>query len=684
MMRRGARLGVVGAGLILLLPRASSPYPIEREGHEAVVSWETPVLALGPWSQEEGRLRLTGSERAKNLILTRAPGARFVRLRLRAAGGAWRAILFRAQVVAERPVQLRAYGLALNMRKGRVTFMRWDEGAVRETDASVEVPALVGQSEVEVCLWHVGSSFQAVVYHGTSKGVLASLSWSDTSYLDGLVGVQIAGRGAEELRISLAVAPVEGGGASRRTWLAPRRAVVLKPAIARALPAPLAGLLSPAHASPPGTAAFVTNETGVEALREQGVSILEVYEGVPFKLRDPSFFARAQIELEDTRAGVTYVEGLKDPEMVEAHLRAYGDRFPHETRLETLGHSVEGRPILALRIADDPEDTTRPVILLCAAHHANEAITPELVLDAIRYLLERPNDKTVREWLGTFTFIAVPMVNPDGSHAFWHVSDELGRTNRRINVPEEPLASGVDLNRNYPFRWGAIDTRYNTNVPTSSFFRGEHPSSEPEVMAMVQLAEREHYAAAVSYHAAATKILVPYTSGDQPNPEPSPAWAVVDEMMTGLIHRFRGKRYEAVRALYEVNGTDQDWHHHAFGTVALLVEAPYSTPARVSQIREAVVHSRHVWQFLLSRWLAGPSLSVHTVDVTGQPIEAVVTIDEISLGAGEQWSTRSDNGWYHQYLPGPGTYTVRAHVEGASGFSIFEIDEGVHVVELRL
>ncbi len=678
------------AALLLLAALAGATaraYPVPRAAHERWIHAEPPQLAIGPWRAAEDGLGLDDTSGAAPLVLLAAGGTSFVRAELRGLRDTWVALLFRAQVIAPRPLRLRGYGLAVDPRNQRVEFLRWDEGGVRHSDAAVEVAGLADLDALEVCLWHSGASFIAQLVALDSRRPLATLSWSDPAYADGAVGLQLAGRAAPRLRARLAVAPVATVAAdsavAERPWLAREWLVVVSPEVAPAL-ADLGPALRPLPSVEPTERAFATDEPTVFALRQRGTPLLTAQAGVPFKYRDPGYTARRQAVLAPGRRGRVLVEGLKDEALIAAQLEQLAARFPDRCRREELGQSVEGRPLVALRLADQLDDTTRPVVLLVAGHHADEVITPELVLDAVALLLDPAADPRVRRWLSAFTIIAVPLVNPDGSHAFWHRSDQLGRTNRRPAASGE-LGGGVDLNRNYPFLWGEAETRFDHAVPESPFYRGPAPGSEPETQAMMRLGERERPLALISYHAAATKLLVPYTSGEQLDPEPSLPWLLAAELLAALPHAFRGRRYEAVRNLYPVTGTDQDWFFHRFGTVAYLLEAPVLAPVRLGPLREAVQHSRGAWQALLDRWLAGPSLSVQTVDrATGAPLSAEITVDAVTLRAGERWSSRPDNGWLHQYLPGPGRTVVRARLGDRQAEAELSITGGHHRLTLAL
>jgi hypothetical protein len=353
--------------------------------------------------------------------------------------------------------------------------------------------------------------------------------------------------------------------------------------------------------------------------------------------------------------------GLHSWEEIQDELRSLAAAHPERSRLLPLGHSAEGRPLLGLRVAGDPDDLARPAIFLVAAHHANEAATPEHVMDAVRDLLSHGDREPYATWLDQMALVAVPMVNPDGSHAFWEIDRRLGRKNRR-QVSASQVSLGVDLNRNYPFLWDA-PARKTSADQDSRFYRGPAAASEPEVRAMINLARQSPPAGMVTYHSAAAALLVPYAITGAENPEPSTAWAVAREMVERLPHEFSsGRRIRAMGGLYPVSGVEKDWYHHEFGTLAYLLELPFRRP-RGLLLQESVEHTRAAWQLLFERWLRGPALSVRTVDQSGTPVVASVQIDEIVTRAGEVWRTHAAHGWFHTYLPNEGSVTIRLGTE---------------------
>lgn len=140
---------------------------------------------------------------------------------------------------------------------------------------------------------------------------------------------------------------------------------------------------------------------------------------------------------------------------------ASGAAAPLTTR-EVVGRSVEGRAITAVHRTS--EGATRRVLVV-GSIHGDERAGMRVVRELVRRADLPPG---LDLWL-------VRTVNPDGTAA-----------DRRTN------ASGVDLNRNFPYRW-----RTSSRGPTWS---GPAPLSEPESIALRDLVRRIDPWLVVTFH----------------------------------------------------------------------------------------------------------------------------------------------------------------------------------------
>jgi N-acetylmuramoyl-L-alanine amidase len=181
-----------------------------------------------------------------------------------------------------------------------------------------------------------------------------------------------------------------------------------------------------------------------------------------------------------------------------------------------IGRSAEGRPITALRVGSP---RARVKVLVVGAVHGNEP-AGRAVVDRLRRL--RPPRGTAL-WL-------IEDANPDGSAA-----------GSRHN------AAGVDLNRNFPYRWRHQDGIYES---------GSGPASEPETQAIQRFVERERPRITLWYHQALRMVV--RSTGD-------PALERLYSRRSGLPRK-RLPRY---------HGTAVSWQNTSFpGDTAFVVELP--------------------------------------------------------------------------------------------------------------
>ncbi|MDP2345591.1 MAG: M14 family zinc carboxypeptidase [Deltaproteobacteria bacterium] len=380
--------------------------------------------------------------------------------------------------------------------------------------------------------------------------------------------------------------------------------------------------------------------------------------------------------------------GYLDVDGVEAALRGLAAAHPHVARVEEIGRSLKGRPLLALVIGDGASTASaEPAFLLNGAHHGSELMAVDSVVVAARWLLEsRFTDDDAKRIVHDAETWCVPLVNPDGLAAFFDNSARAGRKNGRDvdrNENVDPW-DGVDLNRNYPFQWGALGERASRRWPLHRFFRGEGAGSEPETQAMMRIARERRFVAAISFHTLSTALLAPYTVRGVRSPEPDVARTVAQDLVNALPAATAGQRaFKVGREIYAVDGTDQDWHRHENGTLAYILEGRRHNTLDV-RVRAAIIHEeRALWRGLMMRVLDGPTLRVSVRDVEGRPLDAVVAVDGTRTFQGERWRTRSLDGAYFLPLDAPRKLRVHAEADGCMSTSV-DVAAGATNVEITL
>ena len=194
--------------------------------------------------------------------------------------------------------------------------------------------------------------------------------------------------------------------------------------------------------------------------------------------------------------------------------------FPSVARADerqVIGHSVEGRPILAF---EDSAPSPALKLLVVGDIHGNEAAGMRI---ARRLIAGGAPART--------ELLVVPTINPDG-----------------VAAGTRGNAHGVDLNRNFPFRWRPLG---------GGEYSGPRPLSEPETRATHHLVLREKPDITIWFHQ-------PFGLIDKPNGNPFAAQRFAD--LIGLPSRKLPGRYPGSASRWQI--------HRLPRTTAFVAELP--------------------------------------------------------------------------------------------------------------
>lgn len=221
----------------------------------------------------------------------------------------------------------------------------------------------------------------------------------------------------------------------------------------------------------------------------------------------------------------------------------------------SIGRSLEGREIWAIRISDAPDSLEdEPEVLFDGVHHAREIMAVELILSFADYLCEHyPDDPVVREIVDHRQTYLVPIVNPDGFAYNERMSPGGGGMWRKNRRPNGAGCFGVDINRNYPFQWGRDDG--SSSAPCAEDYRGPEAGSEPETRAMTAFVNGHRFVTHDSIHSVAGMVLFPWCYTDDPAPDDAVLRLIAREMT-------RASGYASgpcPEILYTTSGDFIDW-----------------------------------------------------------------------------------------------------------------------------
>jgi hypothetical protein len=215
---------------------------------------------------------------------------------------------------------------------------------------------------------------------------------------------------------------------------------------------------------------------------------------------------------------------------IKAQLENLANRNRNITKLITIGHSVRGVPIYAMKVTKNARtvaDGSRPAVLYSSLQHAREWLAGETGRRTLRLFIDNygrsgtavgtdgqpvagVSSSELTNLVDTRELWFILVANPDGYDFTFDPPNRLWRKNLRDNDGNGQITAvdGVDPNRNFPTRWNYDDEGSNTD-PGSETYRGTGPASEPETKAFISLMEKVHFAFNKNDHTHGKLLLWP-------------------------------------------------------------------------------------------------------------------------------------------------------------------------------
>jgi len=137
--------------------------------------------------------------------------------------------------------------------------------------------------------------------------------------------------------------------------------------------------------------------------------------------------------------------------------------YPSLCHLDTIGTSIKGKLILALKISDNAaKDEDEPEVFYSSSMHGDEIGGFVLMLRLADYLLKNYTiNSRVKNLVDNLEIWINPLSNPDGTY----------RTGNTITSPTRFNSNGVDLNRNFPDPFQPLEKQEKENIEMISFMR---------------------------------------------------------------------------------------------------------------------------------------------------------------------------------------------------------------------
>ena len=351
------------------------------------------------------------------------------------------------------------------------------------------------------------------------------------------------------------------------------------------------------------------------------------------------------------------------PEEAIEEFELIAETAPDIVDMSILGYSVEGRPIHLLRITNENNSVPKAGVLIIAQHHAREQISLEA---AIRFMLRLVNSYGINaeltEYIDTEEIFIIPTLNPDGLHYVVGNSTIDGNPWLRKNLQpfdddgdgefdedtpddangdgiisgydvflknpgheseyfytyyegndddedglfnEDPIG-GVDLNRNYDYRWNdsSLDSGSGSDT-TSETFPGMSAFSEPETQIIRDFTESRLFSMALSLHSGINTTYFPWSATSN-WAEPNRYYGIYRDFQNILPPHFfddylsSGLLPSSSQAVsYTIAGDWGDWMYSTRGVQVPLTFEIYHKEGSENYVQDPIVDNttHEIWRF---------------------------------------------------------------------------------------
>lgn len=276
-----------------------------------------------------------------------------------------------------------------------------------------------------------------------------------------------------------------------------------------------------------------------------------------------------------------FVKDYIDPQATLQQCRELAAKYPNLVELVELplkSHGYDGKrtdlkgpaPLYYMRLGPKTEDRDKKLgIFQHASPHAREHVNPMTMVELAEQLCANYDPKSTDAAVVANTrlmekldiFIS-PQPNPDGANYSFY-DDKSWRKNR---APFDSVDTGVDINRNYPYKWKGPDG------PDYQTYPGKSAGSEPETKMLMEVVNKHpNIRFVLDWHSAAEEVRRPQgvSKADEA------IYGEFHSRMTDAIASSRGRQYRSVISNV-VDGSSDDYWYHQRGIYSTVVEAARS------------------------------------------------------------------------------------------------------------
>lgn len=399
--------------------------------------------------------------------------------------------------------------------------------------------------------------------------------------------------------------------------------------------------------------------------------------------------------ISSTRTPDNRVLGYRTYEEILEQMQAYSEDYPDFCQMVYLGPS-QGKiyfdngnqnyqeydnEIFGVKLSNNVNEfQDKPNYYFIGLLHAREPLSSEVCMTILDDLLNSytgPED--LEHPINQSQIWIVPVVNPDGYHVVlsqqdvWHRKTIYDNNyNGVLDLGNGYSPDGIDLNRNFSYKWGTTGISTAINHPT---YPGTSPFSGVEAGYIKDLMEEIQFVAGISYHTYGNYVLYPlgYAYGITSHNQQTISDLAIE--LAGLTNIYNSTQtYQPMPGwdLYPASGTSEDYSYYQHNTLAFTFELAnvfipnYTEALQICQNNLPAAHrllSRHKTKFLTGKI---------TCSETENPVIAEILVYPVDSNHPERAKIFSDSlfGRYNYPLM-PGEYEIEVKASNYKNFRTF-------------
>ena len=337
-----------------------------------------------------------------------------------------------------------------------------------------------------------------------------------------------------------------------------------------------------------------------------------------------------------------------------AMMDTFQTRFPSLCRVDTiLAATPNSHSLLACYVGSNMDGhEQRPQFFYTSTMHGDEQTGFVMMLRLIDYLLNNyTTDAQVQHIMDNVDLWICPVENPDGMYA--RNDNSMGGSSWGGSGSTRANAHGVDLNRNYP----------EVGQPTKNY--------EPEIQGMMDFASQHHFVMSANLHGGAELYNFPWDSWttNQVSHADLDWWWYMGRAFADTCHKYGSNGYftEETNGVtpggdwYVIDGSRQDYMNYYQHCREVTLEISEDKSPSGSQLPQFWTNLKHSLLNYIEECLNGFNGTV-TDSITGEPLEALVFIQNHDINYSEVYSHLPEGKYYRPIKSG--TYTVTFSADG--------------------